>query len=93
MIVSKKNRMYTSQRKVIHGRGLVDSIGNYVSQNKDLIAKPMLSAVGNIGALALTEGSKAILRSLINKKQANNLSPESAEIINNLKSGSGIKKF
>lgn len=97
MIVSKKNCMYTSKRKLIHGRGFVDSlsgIGNYISQNKDLLAKPMLSAVGNIGALALTEGSKAIIKKLINKAQSNNnLTPESIEILNSLKTGNGIKKF
>jgi hypothetical protein len=81
MIVNKKNRMYTSKRKIIHGQGFVDalsSIGNYISQNKDLLAKPMLSAVGNVGALALTEGSKLLLKKLMDSK---------------LKTGNGIKKF
>ena len=97
MIVTKKNCMHTSKRKIIHGGGLVDTlsgIGNYISQNKDLIAKPMLSAVGNIGALALTEGSKAIIKKLAKRQQnVNNLDPESVEILNSLKTGNGIKRF
>lgn len=94
MIANKKNCMYTSKRKIIHGRGFVDtlsSVGNYISENKDLIAKPMLSAVGNIGALALTEGSKAIIKHLANRRHG--LNPESIEILNSLKTGNGIKKF
>ena len=71
MIITKRNRGYSSTRKYIQGNGFVDSlrsIGSYVAQNKDLIAKPMLGAVGNVGAFALTEGSKAIINHLINKK-------------------------
>ena len=50
MIVRHKNNMYTSKRKMIHGSGFVDilkGIGSYVIQiqNRDLVAKPMLSAV------------------------------------------------
>ena len=93
MIVNRKNCMYTSKRKIIHGQGFVDtlsSIGSYINQNKDLLAKPMLSAVGNIGALALTEGSKAIIKKLA---QRGNLTPESERILNSLKTGNGIKKF
>jgi hypothetical protein len=68
MLVKKKNHMYSNQRKFVHGAGFFDSltsglrgIGSYISQNRDLIAKPLLGAVGNIGALALTEGGKALI--------------------------------
>src|SRR6476469_2693730 len=72
MIITKRNKGYSSRRKYIHGKGFVDSlrsIGSYIVQNKDLIAKPMLGAVGNLGAFGLTEGGKALITRLINKKR------------------------
>lgn len=71
MIVREKKRGYSSNRKYIHGAGFTDvmrSIGSYVAQNKDLIAKPLLGAVGNLAALGLTEGSKALLNRITNNK-------------------------
>ena len=94
MIVKKKNRMYTSKRTMVHGHGYVDTlkgIGSYIAQNKDLIAKPMLVAVGEIGALALTEGGKALIRKLAQSKKQ--LNTDSQQILDRLVSGSGIKKF
>ena len=106
MIERKNHNLCSSERKLILGEGFVDileGIGSYVSQNKDLIAKPLLSAVGNVGALAATEASKAIIRRLaqqpINKESAENetklqnisskySNPPVGNII-----GSGIKKF
>ena len=67
MIVKRKNNMYTSKRKMIHGNGYVDtlkSFGSYLAQNKDLIAKPLLGAAGELGAFALTEGGKALIRKM-----------------------------
>src|SRR5271163_4281243 len=100
MIITKRNPGYSSTRKYIQGKGFVDSlrsIGSYVVQNKDLIAKPMLGAVGNVGAFALTEGVKALTTHLINKKQnekvsVNNsdfhqLSPKENEILQSLING------
>lgn len=101
MIERKKNYMYTSNRKMIHGKGFMDTlkgIGSYIFQNKDLIAKPMLSAVGNVGALALTEGTKALFKKLASNNNnnkhmvtntntntnASNLTPESIGILNRL---------
>ena len=66
----------TSKRVMVYGYGFVDSlqnIGSYIAQNKDLIAKPMLSAVGEIGALALTEGSKALIKKLAAEKKRKKL--------------------
>src|SRR5277367_6940109 len=100
MIITKRNQGYSSTRKYIQGKGLVDSlrsIGSYVAQNKDLIAKPMLGAVGNVGAFALTEGSKALITHLINIKRnekvsVNNsdfhqLSPKEKEILESIING------
>ena len=68
-------------------------IGSYVFQNKDLIAKPMLSAVGEVGALALTEGSKALIKKLSSNKKEEELDSNSKQILDRLVSGSGIKRF
>ena len=96
MIVNQKSRAYSSKRTTIHGRGFVDTlkgIGSYVYQNKDLIAKPMLGAVGDIGALAMVEATKALIR----KATAKRKDPESEQIIQSLlvprATGSGIKRF
>src|SRR5271170_4619535 len=83
MIITKSNRGYSSKRKYIQGKGVVDSlrsIGSYITQNKDLIAKPMLGAVGNVGSFALTEGSKALITHLINKKQNEKVSVNSSNL-------------
>lgn len=80
MIVRKKNRMYSSKRKFVHGSGFIDSlssslrgIGSYIYQNKDLIAKPLLGAAGQLGAFALTEGGKALIKKkLQNVEQGSN---------------------
>jgi hypothetical protein len=92
-IVTKKNQMYSSKRKFVHGSGFVDSlsstlrgIGSYIYQNKDLIAKPMLGAVGQVGALALTEGVKAGLRKALQNSEnkvakTSKLDPKSMEIL------------
>ena len=54
MLIHKKQTGYSSKRKYVQGRGFVDSllstlrnVGSYISQNKDLIAKPLLGAVGD----------------------------------------------
>ena len=113
-MIIKKNQTYTSKRKMqtdgpitskrvmVYGYGFVDSlqnIGSYIAQNKDLIAKPMLSAVGEIEALALTEGSKALIKKLSAEKKKKeligdgSLDSNSKQILDKLISGSGIKKF
>ena len=94
MIVRKKS----SKKTMIYGNGFVDSlkgIGSYIAQNKDLIAKPMLGAVGDIGALAMVEGSKALIRKMSKNKedQKSQLDSESRQILESLKMGSGIKRF
>lgn len=78
MIVTKRTHGYRSNRKYIQGKGFVDSltsslksIGSYISQNKDLIAKPILGAVGNLAATGLEEGSKALLKHIINRNSQN----------------------
>jgi len=112
MISKKKDRSYTTHKKYIQGKGFLDTltstlrnVGSYISQNKDLIAKPMLGAVGNLAAFGLTEVGKKQLSRLINKNnkaKTTELSPKDLEIIQNILPnslpttniiGSGIKKF
>ena len=81
MIIVNRKRGYGARRKYVHGEGFVDSlkgIGSYISQNKDLIAKPLLGAVGNLAATGLTEGTKALMNRIVNKspqKRADSSSP------------------
>jgi hypothetical protein len=85
MMTQKKSKPYTSKRKLVQGRGFVDSltnifnnlksvtlphlrtIGSYVAKNKDLIAKPVLGAVGELSAMALTAAGRKILDRMENK--------------------------
>src|SRR5260221_12110139 len=110
MIVKKKNNGYSSQRKYIRGKGFVDplssslrGVSSYISQNKDLIAKPLLGAAGNLAALGLEEGGKALLTHIMNKKKKpteldskfkailHSIITGSSPAINII--GSGIKRF
>ena len=70
MLVKKQTHGYSSNRKYVQGKGFLDSlksIGSYLAQNKDLIAKPLLGAVGNLAAAGLEEGGKALLTHIIKK--------------------------
>ena len=104
MIIRKKKNGYSSSRKYIYGTGFIDSlrsIGSYIVQNKDLVAKPLLGAVGNLAAAGLTEGAKALVNRMIKPKPAapTKLDAKSQEILQSIMTpvtnviGSGIKKF
>ena len=91
MLVKKNNRCYSSNRQYVHGQGFVDSfsstlrnVGSYISQNKDLLAKPLLGAVGNLGALALTEGGKSVLNHILTKNNRNKLTDKQKNDITQL---------
>lgn len=91
------------ERKCVRGKGFVDvlkNVGSYAVENKDLIAKPLLGAAGDLAAYGLTEGGKALLKRMIAKKTE--LDPKSKEILKRLAEpkvtneviiGSGIKRF
>ena len=118
MLTKKAKRGYSLHRKYIQGRGFIDTlsnvftsmkptlqnIGSYLSQNKDLIAKPLLGATGDLAAFGLTQGGKALLSKMINKteekKSIDIIDPKRLEILQNMVKdnvsniiGSGIKKF
>ena len=100
MLVTKNKY---KKRRHIAGRGFVDSlknVGSYIMNNKDLIAKPILGAVGSLGAMALTTGIPALINHIKNrhKTQINQKDPKYKEILQNLMPttniiGSGIKQF
>jgi hypothetical protein len=107
MIIRENKHGYSSRRKYIYGTGFIDtlrSIGTYVAQNKDLVAKPLLGAVGNLAAAGLTEGGKALLNHILaNKKKTaeTKLDAKSQAILQSIINdpvpvtnviGSGIKK-
>ena len=57
MHVKQKNRSYTTHKKQVRGKGFMDSmsstlqnVGSYLYQNKDLLAKPLIGAVGEVAA-------------------------------------------
>src|SRR5271167_4905318 len=54
------------------------SVGSYISSNKDLIAKPILGAVGSLAATGLTAGVPAMLAHIAskNKNRQWNAGPE-----------------
>jgi len=72
---SKTNRS-VSKRKYIQGKGFTDSlmsslrsVGSYVAQNKDLIAKPLLGAVGDLAATGISQGVPALIKYINNKNK------------------------
>lgn len=101
MLVTKTRHGYRSKRKYVHGQGFIDSLknmGSYIVQNKDLLAKPLLGAVGDLTAFGLTEGGKALITKLINARKKENTNEKSDEILQNILGvsniiGSGIKQF
>jgi hypothetical protein len=64
----------------------IRSIGSYVSNNKDLIAKPLLGAVGSLAATGLTAGVPALISHIMNKnkKQVTVHDPKYKEILQSI---------
>ena len=46
------------------------SIGSYVSTNKNLIAKPLLGAIGSLAAKGLSEGVPALISHIANRNRS-----------------------
>jgi hypothetical protein len=47
----------------------LQSVGSYVSSNKDLIAKPILGALGSLAATGLTAGVPAMLNHITSRNR------------------------
>src|SRR5208282_1788782 len=76
MLVNKNTYGYSRNKKQITGRGFVDTMSSafnsfksYVSANKDLIAKPLLGAVGSLAATAVTAGIPAVISHIVNRNK------------------------
>ena len=95
------------KKKYIVGRGFVDSIrsvlksvGSYISTIKDLIANPVLRAIGSLAGTAITAGILSIINHLKNKNKKLtfdntsqpevNLSPEAMGLLNNFLSSQPV---
>ena len=76
LVHSSKTNRSVSKRKYIQGKGFTDSlmsslksIGSYVARNKDLIAKPLLGAVGDLAATGISQGVPALIKYINNKNK------------------------
>src|SRR6266496_36488 len=83
MLINRNVHGFSTNKKYIVGRGFVDSlssifnsikpalrgVGSYISTNKDQILKPLLGAVGTLGAKALTEGLPALINKIASKNK------------------------
>src|SRR5260370_39510369 len=83
MLINRNVHGYSANKKYIVGRGFVDSmssifnsikpalrgVGSYISTNKDQILKPLLGAVGTLGAKALTEGIPTLISRIASKNK------------------------
>jgi hypothetical protein len=102
MLIINRKHGYSSKRKYVQGKGFIDSltsglkgIGSYISQNKDLLAKPLLGAAGDLAAFGLLEGGKAAINTIKNRKREKTskvvnidpgLSPKDIEILKSIMS-------
>ena len=51
---------------------ILKSVGNYVANNKDLIAKPVLGAIGSLAATGLSAGIPAIISHIAKRNRLKN---------------------
>src|SRR5213080_126321 len=76
MLIINRKYGYTSKRKYIKGKGLMDSftsglkeIGSYILKKKDILAKPIIGAVGDLAAIGVLKGGKAAINAIANRKK------------------------
>jgi len=105
MIVPKSRSKYTNKRKLVMGLGFVDSmksifnsikpilqnVGSFIKENKDLIAKPVLGAVGQLAATGISKGVPTLISHIMNRRKPKQelppppvLSEKSEEILQNI---------
>lgn len=89
MLVNRNTYGFSSNKKYVEGQGFADvlssayrsivpalkSVGTYVTENKDLIAKPVLGAIGALAATGLTAGVPAIISHIVNRNKGKNRPP------------------
>jgi len=64
-----KSVLGTSKQLMSSAVPALKNIGMYVKENRDLIAKPVLSAVGSLGAVGVLTGVPAILMHIANRNK------------------------
>jgi hypothetical protein len=76
LVYNSKTNRPVLKRKYIQGKGFTDSllsslrsVGSYIAQNKDLIAKPLLGAVGDLAATGISQGVPALINYINNKNK------------------------
>lgn len=87
MLVKKFQKGYSTQRIYVYGAGFKDnlkSIGSFLVQNKDIIAKPLLGAAAEVGAKVLSEGGKALINHIITKRSKPQIDPKSQQILDSI---------
>jgi hypothetical protein len=57
------------------------SVGSFVKENKDLIAKPILGAVGQLAATGISKGLPTLLSHIMNRKKKQEIEPAPAPIL------------
>jgi len=84
MLINKNIYGYSRKKRHITGRGFVDTmssvfnslkstiapITSYISTNRDLIAKPVLGAIGSLAATGLTTGVPALISHIVNRNKS-----------------------
>lgn len=55
------------------------NFGSYVAQNKDLIAKPVLGAIGSLAAKGLTAGVPALISHIANRNRSRGSDPQAPQ--------------
>src|SRR5580692_3065213 len=54
----------------------IRNVASYVAQNKDLIAKPVLGAIGSLAAKGLTDGVPALINRIASRNKNRQLKTE-----------------
>ena len=95
MLVNKNTYGYSNHKKYVSGRGFVDkmtqiltpalkglkSVGSYITENRDLIAKPILGAIGTLGATALTASLPAIISHIAKRNKKHPVTPDEISFV------------
>jgi len=67
---------------------ILRDVGSYIATNKDLVAKPLLGALGTLAATGITTGANSLLNHIKNKNKLtpaiDSIDTKGLEIINNI---------
>lgn len=87
MLITKNTYGYSRNKRYITGRGFIDAmssafrnIASFASANRDLIAKPVLGAIGSLAATGLTAGVPALIRHIANRNKGTSASTKEPKI-------------